>query len=72
MTSLAVQAQVATAVAAVPTPACIQPRRAPVREVPARDQAPVAVATVESNSDVRTFNVNTQEPASGSRTEDAA
>jgi hypothetical protein len=46
MTSLAVQAQVATAVAAVPTPACIQPRRAPVREVPACDQASVAVAAV--------------------------
>jgi hypothetical protein len=46
MTSLAVQAQAATAVAAVPTPACIRPRRAPVREVPARDQAPVAVAAV--------------------------
>jgi hypothetical protein len=47
MTSLAVQAQVATAVAAVPTPACIQPRRAPVREVTASDQAPVAVAVAE-------------------------
>jgi hypothetical protein len=30
MTSLAVSAQAATAVAAVPTPACIQPRRVPV------------------------------------------
>jgi hypothetical protein len=35
MTSLAVQAQAATTVAVVPTPACIQPRRASVREVPA-------------------------------------
>jgi len=34
MTSLAVQAQPATTVAVVPTPACIQPRRASVREVP--------------------------------------
>ena len=34
MTSLAVQAQAATAVAVVPTPACIQPRRAAVCEVP--------------------------------------
>jgi hypothetical protein len=30
MTSLAVSAQAATAVAAIPTPACIQPRRVPV------------------------------------------
>jgi hypothetical protein len=34
MTSLAVQAQPATPVAVVPTPACIQPRRVSVREVP--------------------------------------
>jgi hypothetical protein len=34
MTSLAVQAQAATAVAIVPTPACIQPRRAPVAVAP--------------------------------------
>jgi hypothetical protein len=50
MTSLAVPAQAATAVAVVPTPACIQPRRAPAGEVPGRDmpgasQAPAAVAT---------------------------
>jgi hypothetical protein len=46
MTSLAVQAQAATTVAAVPTPACIQSRRAPVCQVPAAGQAPMAVAPV--------------------------
>src|ERR1700729_4615847 len=40
MTSPAASARAATAVAPVPTPACIQPRRAPVTAGPGADSVP--------------------------------